>query len=51
LKLIIPKTIQADLKIAFELLADEPTDLKLLGISRMKNAEVLAELSLFYGLI
>ncbi len=51
LKLIIPKTIQADLKIAFERLADEPTDLKLLGISSMKNAEVLAELSRFYGLI
>ena len=47
LKLIIPKTIQVDLKIAFERLADEPTDLKLLGISRMNNAEVLAELSRF----
>ena len=43
-------SLQEDLTVAFSLIAQDPPDLKSLGISRISLAEVMAELRGFYNL-
>jgi len=49
-KITLPVSLQQDLTIAFSLIAQDPPDLKSLGISRITLSEVLGELRSFYNL-
>ena len=49
-KITLPASLQQDLTIAFSLIAQDPPDLKSLGISRITLSEVLDELRGFYNL-
>ncbi len=49
-KITLPASLQQDLTIAFSLIAQDPPDLKSLGISRITLSEVLDELRSFYNL-
>jgi len=49
-KITLPVSLQQDLTIAFSLIAQDPPDLKSLGISRITLSEVLDELRSFYNL-
>ena len=49
-KITLAASLQADLDAAFSRIAQDPPDLKSLGISRMTLSEVLDELRRFYNL-
>lgn len=49
-KITLPASLQQDLTVAFSLIAQDPPDLKPLGISRITLSEVLDELRGFYNL-
>lgn len=49
-KITLPASLQQDLSVAFSLIAQDPPDLKSLGISRITLSEVLDELRGFYNL-
>jgi hypothetical protein len=49
-KITLPASLQQDLTVAFSLIAQDPPDLKSLGISRITLSEVFDELRGFYNL-